>query len=561
MSPNPPQLPALYDTTYTAPAGPTVHVPVGGNLQTAFNNALPDSTITLDPAGVYSVNLTLPVKSGAGYIHIRSSNPLIPSPGTRVSAADFAAMPKIVGIGTGGKAFTAAPSSHHYRFIGIEVYPGVASSVGAFNFGTGVENSASLFPHHIIVDRCYVHGRPGLEARRGVMLCGSYQAVIDSYISDWKSDGSDTQAVSAWTGYGPYKIVNCYLESAGENVMIGGVDPKIANLVPQDIEIRGNLFSKPLSWNPFDPSYAGAHWTVKNLIELKNAQRVLIEDNLFQRCWVDAQNGQAILFSTINQSNTAPWSIVQDITFRRNTVRGANRGLTYSAKGTTNPTNDYGRRVLIENNLFDDLGSSQWSNPAGQEGTVFGMYNGGIDVEIAHNTINNTHGGMLIWAVGASFQGFIYRDNVSLYGSYGILGNANSPGNPTIATYFPGGIFAKNVIVWKTGVTDPYPANNFYPPNVAAVGFVNYPTNLQLSPSSPYYNAGTDGNSPGVIMPKTLQVSNVEFDNVGGGTYTVKAALVNSSDVVVALGISAPVVVPPDPDPVPTATTPTVTVS
>ena len=53
--------------------------------------------------------------------------------------------------------------------------------------------------------------------------------------------------------------------------------------------------TKPLTWNPNDPSYAGKHWTVKNLLELKNAQRVTISGNQFENNWLDAQVGFAVL--------------------------------------------------------------------------------------------------------------------------------------------------------------------------------------------------------------------------------------------------------------------------
>ena len=43
--------------------------------------------------------------------------------------------------------------------------------------------------------------------------------------------------------------------------------------MPSDIEIRRNYVFKPLSWKVGDPTYAGKHWTVKNLLELKNAKR------------------------------------------------------------------------------------------------------------------------------------------------------------------------------------------------------------------------------------------------------------------------------------------------
>ena len=99
--------------------------------------------------------------------------------------------------------------------------------------------------------------------------------------------------------------------------MFGGADPKIIGLVPSDIEFRRNHCFKPLSWNPLDPSYAGRHWTVKNIFELKNARRVLVEGNMLENNWADGQSGAAVLFTPRNQEGTAPWSAVQDVTFRR----------------------------------------------------------------------------------------------------------------------------------------------------------------------------------------------------------------------------------------------------
>ena len=70
-------------------------------------------------------------------------------------------------------------------------------------------------------------------------------AIVDSYISDIHEVGADSQAICCWNGPGPFKIVNNYLEAAGENVMFGGADPSIAELVPSDIEFRHNHCFKP----------------------------------------------------------------------------------------------------------------------------------------------------------------------------------------------------------------------------------------------------------------------------------------------------------------------------
>ena len=63
-----------------------------------------------------------------------------------------------------------------------------------------------------------------------------------------KQVAADSQAIAGWNGSGPFKIENNYLEAAGENVMFGGADPKIPQLVPSDIEFRYNHCAKPVSW-------------------------------------------------------------------------------------------------------------------------------------------------------------------------------------------------------------------------------------------------------------------------------------------------------------------------
>jgi hypothetical protein len=49
-------------------------------------------------------------------------------------------------------------------------------------------------------------------------------------------------------------IENNYLEAAGENLMFGGSDPAIPNLVPDGITVRRNVLAKPFEWR--DPIVA-----------------------------------------------------------------------------------------------------------------------------------------------------------------------------------------------------------------------------------------------------------------------------------------------------------------
>ena len=135
--------------------------------------------------------------------------------------------------------------------------------------------SPATLPHHIVFDRCYVHGNPGANDRRGIEMDGAYVAVVDSYISDFQETGTDSQGLWAYNTTGPLQIRDNYIEAATENVMFGGADSRAASLVPADIEIRNNYFFKPLS-------LIGSPYVPKNLLEFKAAQRVLVTGNTFQ---------------------------------------------------------------------------------------------------------------------------------------------------------------------------------------------------------------------------------------------------------------------------------------
>ena len=121
----------------------------------------------------------------------------------------------------------------------------------------------------------YIHGDPAAGQKRGIALNSGYTEITNSYIADIKATGVDSQAICGWNGSGPYLIENNYLEAAGENVMFGGADPTIWNLVPADITVRRNTLSKPTAWMT-------APWSGKNLFEMNIARRVLVDGNVIE---------------------------------------------------------------------------------------------------------------------------------------------------------------------------------------------------------------------------------------------------------------------------------------
>jgi hypothetical protein len=479
---------AVVDTAAVEPSGRVVAVPSGGDLQAALDGARPGDVVTLEPGSVYRGPFTLPKKSGSGWIVVRTGGDAKAPAGTRIDPGQAPQLAQLVAAS--GSVVKTAPGAHHFRLSGLEIRP----TEGTFLYNLveigSAETSTEDLPHHVIVERCLLRGDPRKGSRRGVALNGAHAAVIDSHIADIKEAGADSQAIAGWNGPGPFKIANNYLEGAGENVMFGGVDPSIRDLVPSDIEILGNHMAKPLAWKPEEPTYAGTRWTVKNLFELKNARRVRVEGNLFEHSWVQSQIGFAIVLTVRNQDGRAPWSVVEDVTFANNVVRGATSGVNIHGLDNNHPSQPT-RRIVIRNNLFIDLGGPRW----GGEGRLFQIIHGTSSVVIDHNTA--IHIGNIIAAEGPPHRGFVFTDNIVAHNTYGIAGTEVGTGTRALDALFPGAVVRRNVIVG--GSSAEYPRDNFFVHSWAQIKFEDLAQGrVRLTDASPFRRAGLDGTDVGV---------------------------------------------------------------
>jgi hypothetical protein len=236
--------------TVTASAA-TIEVPAGGNLQAAINSAVPGDTILLAPGATYVGNFVLPVHGGTTYVTIRTgvADELLPARGVRMSPAYAPYLAKIKSP-TVAAAMRTAAGAAFWRLQFLEFLPTLKSQYDVIALGDGspAQNTLAQVPHHLILDRLYVHGDPLSGQKRGVALNSGDTTIVDSYISDMKATGQDSQAIGGWNGTGPYYIANNYLEATGNGVMIGGDDPKIPNVTPTDIVFRGNTVTRPASW-------------------------------------------------------------------------------------------------------------------------------------------------------------------------------------------------------------------------------------------------------------------------------------------------------------------------
>lgn len=460
--------------------GRVIRVPAGGDLQDAIDDARPGDTIELEAGSVFRGPFQLPRKSrpesltrplsavddSSLFITLRSGPAEFPLPpeGTRVSPANAGAMARIEAT-RGGAIITEAGASH-YRFIGLEFRPGTrwlrpdsAIFVNSLVWLHSRSRSAADTPHHFIFERCYFSGDPEVGTRRGLVMNSAYTAVVDSYFADFKMRGEDAQAIIGWAGPGPFLIRNNFLEGSGENVMFGGGDPPIKDLVPADIEIVGNHFAKPLSWREGEPGYDGEQWSVKNLFELKNARRVLVDGNLFEHNWPESQNGFAILFTVRNQEGRAPWSVVEDVTFSNNLVRRVGSGINILGFDDNQPSQQT-QRITIRNNVFEDVGG-RWG-----AGDLFQLIDATSGVVIEHNTAQHTN--VILRGVGRAHTDFRLQNNIVIHNQYGIVGNDMAPGIATLERYFPDALVRDNLIVGGAGHS--YPKGNTFADDLPPAG-------------------------------------------------------------------------------------------
>jgi hypothetical protein len=329
--------------------------------------------------------------------------------------------------------------------------------------------------------------------------------VIDSHVSEIHAADYDSQAILGYNGPGPFKISNNFLEGSTENIMFGGADPAIRNLVPSDIEIRGNHVFKPPSWFPGNPAFAGVKWPIKNLIELKNAQRVLIDGNLLEN-----NLATALVLTPRNQNGSAPWSVVQDVTFQNNVVKNSHSGFVALSTDNERPSQST-KRIVIVNNLWLGITNKFFGLSAGPGGFE--------DIVVDHNTaMPNGHSTYYVESGGPpAVARFRFTNNLVGFGAYGVTFSTADPG---LAKMMPDAIILRNALVNLGDIADGQGATRNRPPAINQTMYTSYPNagaaGLQedgtLTAKSPNRRTGTDKKDIGVDFD--------ELQRAGGGLFS-----------------------------------------
>jgi hypothetical protein len=538
----PAELPRVTMSTSMAstPApGKTLAVAAGGNLQAALNSAECGDTITLQEGATFTGAFHLPAKScdDSRWIIIRTSasDNALPPEGQRATpcyagVAELNARPQyacgtpknvmarlVMAKGGNGPVILDSGASH-YRLVGLEItntpgIPGGPTLIAPVQGGTA---------DHIIIDRSWVHGTARDDTRAGMYMAGmSYVGVVDSYFSDFHCTSGTGQCSDSHTligGLGThedkvYQIENNFLEASGEGLLFGGGP---ATFTPSDIVIRHNHFFKPWTWKTGTSGFVGGAsgnpFVVKNHLELKNAQRVLIENNLMENVWGGfGQTGYAILLTPLNQrtptGNVCSVCEVADVTVRYTHISHAASGLQLATSYSSGAAGLAGTRWSIHDVVLDDISR----NYVG-DGRLVEVLNGWPtnslnNISISHITgFADPNGGILFVGNHGGNQmmtGFTFTDNVVTTGKYpvwNVIGSdscavSNVPAK-VFSSCFQTYSFSHNALIASPSSYPPssWPAGNFYQNQLSGVGFADYKTgNYQLQSSSPDLSRGTDG--------------------------------------------------------------------
>jgi len=454
------------------------------------------------------------------------------------------AMPKLY-VDKAGPVIKFAAGANYYHIMGLEL---------TRTIGTGLVYNLVLAngTDHVVFDRNWVHGSSRTdETTRGIYISDTtHLAVVNSYFNDFKCielkqpTCTDAQTVAGGDGVatveGPWKIYNNFLEAAAEGTLFGGSSKGTTS--PADIEMRLNHFYKNPSWNPKSPNFVppmtgSPGYIVKNMVEFKNATRVLFEGNFGEYSWGGfSQVGWAMVFTP-----SGTWAQVVDITVRYNKFSHEGSGFQLAATIFSKPgvvpvvDSKAAYNWSIHDVVVDDM-NAQYYTGAGQAAQISSgfVHNTPLhNVTLNHLTVFNyalpnypKYVPGNIFDVGAqdtnplptmnniAITNSIFRATEYNIWSVGGANNVCPVGSNPIETFvrcFGNYKVTNNVIagyddpayaIQKRG---PWPTGNWPTSDptgtVDSIGFVNFNGgdggDYHLQPSSRYHHAATDGKDLG----------------------------------------------------------------
>ena len=221
-----------------------------------------------------------------------------------------------------------------------------------------------------------------------------------SYIEKIHWWASESHAFSGGFMSGPYKVAHNWMEGGSNTFFNGGSAVDAKGGPANDGEIRGNFFGRDLGYrfltgnagnSPAPPFGCGPleapgtngncpmSWAVKNSLELKLGERVLVDGNMICCSWADAQSGYVIVSNPRTTSGGTdggvydpisgqPLTAINNVTITNNWISSTPQGMELGTRslgpgdgGGISQPEDY---LTISNNVWSNIGdANQWNLP------------------------------------------------------------------------------------------------------------------------------------------------------------------------------------------------------
>lgn len=499
--------------TMPAVTGVTREVHNQTEWDSAVNNANYGDEIVVDAGLVLTEQFIVPNKTWtSGWITVRVANAATTLPvGVRVRPSDAADMFTLRSTQVNGRALQPAPSSSHWRFIGViftnESGVDFADTLVNFHPSAAGWSSKTTAPHDYVFDRCRFKAAPNAlqDTRRGFAPGGYNIAAKDCWFDGFADVNTDSQAIGGLCWLSRFHAYNCYFQADDEDILLGGVNPtaldgSLVDTIVQDIIIDKCEFAK-----------ATRIYRNKNQFEIKWGERGVLCSCVIHGNRINAQNG---IFNI--QTNNSDGAIFRDhVRTQHWTIRSNeffdNEGVLIGIARDNGTDVALGTRFIdFSYNLSHDNVSSDTSGRAYQA----------IDSEVTpdcafyNNTIvDHKNSGYCLWSAGSGgtylplFGVRVYNNIFSYTTTYGyfapdmdtIFGTGNWRLDHNMALQAPPAEF--------NGGTPDNTGTNITVANVAAIGYTDFANKIfSLSASSPGKNAGSDGRDIGCNW-ETLQAN------------------------------------------------------
>jgi hypothetical protein len=490
--------------------GQLFNVTTKGGAQTALNAAQSTDIVQFEAAMSWTrsstpnvAQLSFPARS-SGYVMVRDlgTHATLPTQGTRVSDADFAAA-NVQSVSANDSMWDFAPSTQGWYFRGLELKNANADCtcilrVAARNptTGNGVYTVATM-PRYVIIEQCRIWNPYDAAAwttgcRNGIEPGMEFGYITDNQITGIVGNGTENKGLNTSNGIGKLCVTNNAIEASTENIMWGGSTQQgdNPNCACADIHISRNYLYRRAEWMVFSAT-AFVYRNHKNFMEHKKGERVCWERN---ECVGHSGIGQAQCVNIKHAGvGTSDVGLVRtrNIVIRYNRFKNGAAPIAISTSTNATYTPNGTERVEFYGNLWQDQ-HAQFVNTTLNRNLLADIATNVkviTDVYVHHNTMSVRHNhcvfaGNLTSNAGA-LPNFRWMNNVDF-----------SP------THNYGGFQMNNSVAGVTALN-----------NVAGVNNWIVAGNVGINAGAPVFS-GVPGNY-------VVSAGSLAFVDAAGGNYTL----------------------------------------